>query len=191
MHNGSTVSRLNITRPIDGWFGDFPILVVEVAVESARIVREDPIPVGSRGLLRFAWRGEDLELTAEIAENEWVRILEGSAQLQRLIADSSDELLRAQKANAAGDRARNAIGEETLTAVSAGARPEVGFLQFRFTPAGWKCVRALLPDQPEDGFTVSASEPQEQIDLLCATYEAGDEEAKQMTRAIAMASITR
>jgi hypothetical protein len=38
---------------------------------------------------------------------------------------------------------------------------------------------------------VSANESQEQIDLLCTTYEGGDDEAKRMTRMIAAASITR
>ena len=52
-------------------------------------------------------------------------------------------------------------------------------------------VRAVLPDQPEDGFTVSTNETQEQIDLLCNTYETGDDEAKRMTRMIAELSVTR
>jgi len=184
------VSRLNITRPLDGWFGDFPVLVVEVSAERARIVHDDEIPSGSRGLLRFSWRGEELELTAEMTEDT-ARIVERSALLARLIAESEDELARAQEANASGDRARNVVGEETLTAASAGAQAAIGFLQFRLTPKGWKSVRALLPDQPEDGFTVSAKETQEQIELLCRTYESGDAEARLMTRAIAQASITR
>ena len=70
-------------------------------------------------------------------------------------------------------------------------RVSSGFLQYHLTADGWKCQRALLPDQPEDGFTVSANESQEQIDLLCSTYESGDEEAKRMTRMIAEVSVTR
>ena len=89
------------------------------------------------------------------------------------------------------ERARNIVGDETLTAASAGVRAASGFLQYHLTPDGWKCHRALLPDQPEDGFTVSANESQEQIDLLCATYESGNDEAKRMTRMIAEVSVTR
>ena len=83
------------------------------------------------------------------------------------------------------------MGDETLTAASAGVRAASGFLQYHLTPKGWKCHRALLPDQPDDGFTVSANESQEQIDLLCNTYESGDAEAKRMTRMIAEVSVTR
>ena len=103
----------------------------------------------------------------------------------------ANEVLQAQQANAEGDRARNVVGDETLTAASAGARAVTGYLQYHLTADGWKCHRALLPDQPDDGFTVSANEAQEQIDLLCRTYEGGDAEAKRMTRMIAQLSLNR
>lgn len=187
--------RLNITRPVDGWFGDFPVMVVEISADGAKIVHDDPLPAGARGLLRFSWRGEELEITVEIVQSDGARsgvhLLEDSPQLRRLIVESGNELLRAQEANASGDRARNVVGDGTLTAASAGVRDRSGFLQYRFANGAWKCVRVLLPDQPEDGFTVSANETQEQIDLLCTTYASGDAEARRMTRMIAEASITR
>ncbi len=187
--------RLNLTKPVDGWFGDFSVAVVEVSGNSAKILHDDELLVGARGLLRLTWRGEELELMAEIVRTEGarsaLRIVEESPQLRRLIADSATELLRAQEANLRGDRERNVVGDETLTAASAGARATSGFLCFRLTPDGWKCSRALLPDQPDNGFTVSANESQDQIDLLCRTYETGDREAKRMTRMIAELSVTR
>jgi hypothetical protein len=187
--------RLNLTKPLDGWFGDFSVLVVEVSASGAKIVHDEELPMGSRGLLRFSWRGRDLEILSQITRSEGARsgvhFLEKNAEVWSLIADSANEVLRAQEANAAGDRARNVVGDETLTASSAGIRGASGFLQYHFTEAGWKCHRALLPDQPDDGFTVSANESQEQIDLLCATYETGDAEAKRMTRMIAELSVTR
>ena len=187
--------RLNLTRPIDGWFSDHPVLIVEVSASGAKIVHDDPITRNSRGLLRFPWRGKDVEILSQITRTEGARsgvhFLEHNAALMQMITDSASEVLRAQQANAAGDRERNVVGDETLTAVSAAIRVSSGFLQYRLTTDGWKCHRVLLPDQPEDGFTVSANETQEQIDLLCSTYESGDEEAKRMTRMIAEVSVTR
>jgi hypothetical protein len=187
--------RLHLTKPIDGWFGDFSVLIVEVSASGAKIVHDDEIPRGSRGLLRFSWRSTDVEILSQITRSDGARsgvlFLDSSTALREMIADSANEVLRAQQANATGDRARNIIGDETLTAASAGVRAASGFLQYHLTPSGWKCHRALLPDQPEDGFTVSANETQEQIDLLCTTYESGDAEAKRMTRMIAEVSVTR
>ena len=187
--------RLHLTKPVDGWFGDFSILIVEVSASGAKIVHDDEIPRGARGLLRFAWRGRDVEILSQITRTEGahsgVHFLQHDPALDEMITSSASELLRAQQANAQGDRARNVIGDETLTAASAGVRAASGFLQYHLTPNGWKCHRALLPDQPDDGFTVSANESQEQIDLLCSTYESGNEEAKRMTRMIAEVSVTR
>jgi PilZ domain-containing protein len=187
--------RLNLTKPVDGWFGDFSVMLVEVSANGAKIIHDDELPVGARALLRFTWRGEDLELLAEIVRTEGarsgVRLIDESEQLHRLIETSATELLRAQQANAMGDRARNVIGDATLTSASAGVRAGRGFLQYRFSAGVWKCHRALLPDQPEDGFTVSANETQEQIDLLCVTYEGGNTDAKRMTRLIAELSVKR
>ncbi len=187
--------RLNLTKPVDGWFGDYSVVLVEVSANGVKIIHDEPIPNGARALLRFSWRGQDLELLAEIVRSEGARsavsLIDESKILRDLIEASATEVLRAQEANALGDRARNVVGEETLTAASAGVRASSGFLQYHFTADGWKCHRALLPDQPEDGFTVSANEAQEQIDLLCRTYETGDPEAKRMTRMIAELSVTR
>jgi hypothetical protein len=187
--------RLNLTKPVDGWFSDFSVLIVEVSASGAKIVHDDEIPRGSRGLLRFSWRGREVEILVQITRSEGARsglhFLDQSPVLLEMIADSASEVLRAQQANADGDRVRNVVGDETLTAASAGVRLSSGFLQYRLSPDGWKCHRVLLPDQPEDGFTVSANETQEQIDLLCSTYASGDAEAKRMTRMIAEVSVKR
>jgi len=187
--------RLNLTKPIDGTFGDFAVMVVEVSVGGAKIVHDDPIKKGATSLLRFEWRGHKLVVLAQLTRSEGARsglhFLEHNDILVALVNEWAAEVLTAQQANADGDREANVVGEGTLTAASAGARAMAGFLQYHLTPSGWKCHRALLPDQPEDGFTVSANESQEQIDLLCRTYEGGDAEAKKMTRMIAGLSINR
>jgi hypothetical protein len=187
--------RLNLTKPIDGSFGDFPVVVVEISVGGAKIVHDDPFPKGTQSLLRFTWRGRDLEVLGQITRSEGARsglhFLEHNETLVTLVNQWASEVLAAQQANAEGNRAANVVGDETLTSASAGARALSGYLQYRLTTEGWKCHRAVLPDQPEDGFTVSANETQEQIDLLCRTYEGGDVDAKKMTRMIASLTINR
>ena len=101
------------------------------------------------------------------------------------------EIARAQAANAAGDRMRNIIGTDaTLTAASELA-PTDGFFTFHLGANGWKRRRSLLSDQPEDGFTVRASVPPEEIELLCRTYEKGDDESRRLTRMMAELSVSR
>ena len=187
--------RLNLTKAIDAWFGDFDVLLVEISAGGAKIVHDEEIPINARGLLRFTWRGRDFEILSQITRTEGARsgvhFLESNDEFRLMVGQWANEVHMAQEANAAGNRAANVVGDETLTSASAGARALSGFLQYRLTATGWKCSRSLLPDQPDDGFTVSANESQEQIDILCKTYETGDPEAKKMTRMIASLSITR
>ena len=187
--------RLHLTRPIDGWFGDFLVTLIEVNAGGATALHGDLIPDGARALLRFPWRGAELEVTAEISGGSdgrsTLRFVEESAELRQAIDASGDEVLRAQQANLRGEREKNVVGEETLTSASLGARAFRGYIVFRLTAQGWKQRRSLLPDQPEDGFTVSEDEPQEQIDILCRTYESGDAETQKMMRSIAELSTRR
>ncbi len=84
-------------------------------------------------------------------------------------------------------------GDETLTAASAGARGLIsGFTVWRLGEDGqWKKSSSLLADQPEDGFTVAAGEPAEQVDLLQRNYESGDAEARRMIRILAELSVAK
>ncbi|HEX8151782.1 MAG TPA: PilZ domain-containing protein [Thermoanaerobaculia bacterium] len=183
--------RLNVGRPIDGWFGDWAVRLIDVSATGALLEADEPIPDASRALLRFWWRGTEVEITAETARHDdlrcGVRFLEDSATLRRLIADEATAVLRAQQANADGDRAANVIGEETLTAAS--AISAFGFVTYTLADGRWKKRPALSRDQPADGFTVAAGESEDQIQLLCQTYEKGDGEARRLTRLLAELSV--
>jgi hypothetical protein len=184
--------RLNLTRPIDGSYGDTTVRIVDVSATGAQVeISDQTLP--PRGRLRFRWRDHDVEIEAEVVrsteERAGIHFVEDSEQLRTLLAQSASEVLAAQQANMEGDRARNIIatedvGEQTLTAASAGLRAK-GWTTLTLGPNGWKRRRSLLPDQPDNGFTVSSSEPDDQVELLCQTYENGDEEARRLTRLLA------
>lgn len=185
--------RLTLLEPLDAWFGDFSVRLIDVSATGALIEHEDePIPAGARALLRFYWRGEEVEVMAETARNEdnraGLRFLDDSEVLRRLITISAREMLGALEANARGDREANLIGDETLTA--AWRRPAAGFVRWVLGANGWQSERCSEPTQPADGFTIAAGEPDDQVALLCRTYESGDTEARRLTRMLAEISVT-
>ncbi len=184
--------RLTLNEPLDGWFGDFPVRLIDVSATGAQIEIDEPIPADSRALLRFWWRGHEVELTAEIARTHDIRpglrFVEDSEALRGLIALSAEELLRAFEANAAGDRGANLVGEHTIT--SASEITGTGFVSWLFEGGSWKSKLSLLPDQPPNGFTIAAGESEEQVSLLCRTYESGDTEARKLTRMLAELSVS-
>ena len=185
--------RLHLTQPLDGWFGDYSVRLVDVSASGALIEADEEIPADSRALLRFFWRGQEVEVTAETARSEddlsGLTFVEESEVLRTLIAAAAEELLRAQQANVSGDREFNILVDETLTAASAGLRGS-GFVTYTFENGQWSRRKSLLPDQPPNGFTIATGAPAEQIEMLCRTFEAGDPESQRMTRMLAELSVT-
>ena len=184
--------RLTLSEPLDGWFGDFSVRLVDVSARGAQIEHDEPIPSDARALLRFFWRGQDVEILAETArqihENRvGVRFLEESETLRTLLTMSAADVLRALEANARGDRAANVIGEQTLTSVW--SSHATGYIRWELADGHWTPHHVHEPDQPENGFTISASEAEDQVEMLRRTYETGDAEARRMTRMLAELSV--
>jgi hypothetical protein len=185
--------RLALTSPLDARFGKTAVQLLDVSAIGALIEAGADVPIGRKATLTFTWRGHEVKIKAEAVRTDedlaGLKFREDSRQLRDLIAESAREVLRAQEANLEGDRLRNIIaGEETLTTASAGLRA-AGFVTWTLEPDGWKKRRSLLPDQPENGFTLAASEPEDQVGLLRHTYENGDDEARRITRLLAELSV--
>lgn len=184
--------RLTLTEPLDGWFGDFNVRLVDVSASGAQIEHDEPIPADARGLLRFYWRGQEVEILAATArsiqnDRSGVQFLEENETLRALIATSAADILRALEANARGDRSANTIGDETLT--SAWQRPIAGFVSWVLEGGSWSARPSRHSAQPENGFTISAAEDDEQVEMLRRTYETGDAEARRLTRMLAELSV--
>ena len=185
--------RLNLTEPIDGRFDLLPVQVLDVSATGALLLHDGAIAEGARGLLKFPWRGDEIVVVSQVARSDEGRsgleFVADSEPLRQALSASVLEMLRAQEANADGDRARNVIdGDATITA-AAGMQSVSVFVSYQLTDAGWKKRTMLLPEQPEDGFTVAASVPDDEITTLCRTYEAGDTEARRLTRLLAELSV--
>lgn len=188
--------RLHLPRPADGWFGDYAVRLMEVSAKGALVETDEEIPAGARALLRFFWRGTEVEITAETVRTADGRVgltfVERSDVLNALIQQSASEILRAQEANARGERALNVVGgDETLTAASAGALSDTLFAWTLGDDGKWTRRATLVPDQAENGFTVSGSESPEQVELLCRNFESGDAEARRIIRMLAELSVVR
>ncbi|HVE71957.1 MAG TPA: PilZ domain-containing protein [Thermoanaerobaculia bacterium] len=184
--------RLSLTEPLDGWFGDFTVKLVDVSASGAQIQHDEPIPGAARGLLRFYWRGQEVEILAATAraidtDRTGVQFLEDNETLRALIAASAAELLRALEANARGDRQANVIGDETLT--SAWQRPIAGYVEWTYDGHRWNARPRREANQPPNGFTISAAEADDQVELLRRTYEKGDVESRRLTRMLAELSV--
>lgn len=183
--------RIPLDPPIDGWFGDFPVRLCNISGSGVLVECDEEIPSGARALLRFFWRNAEVELLAELTRSSddgaGLAFIDDPAMIRDLIADTATELLRAQEANAMGNREQNKFGEQTLTAAS--SRATATYTTWLYEDSTWRSRRSLVPDQPANGFTVYTGEPEEQVNLLKRTYEKGDTETRRLTRVFAELSV--
>jgi hypothetical protein len=66
---------------------------------------------------------------------------------------------------------------------------ETGYICFQLDKKQWKKKRTHDPGQPSEGFTVSASEDQAQVEMLCDAYERSDHAGRRMIQLFAQLSI--
>jgi hypothetical protein len=66
-----------------------------------------------------------------------------------------------------------------------------GYVRCTLVGNRWEKKWSRSPDQPENGFTVRASEPAEHIDQLCETYLNSDEKNRQFIKLLAEVSVER
>jgi hypothetical protein len=183
--------RLPFDPPLDGWFGDFPVRLSNISGSGVLVECDEEIPAGARALLRFFWRNGEVELLAELTrsgnDGAGLAFIDDPAVIRDLIADTANDLLRAQEANAIGNREQNKYGDQTLTAAS--SRATSTYTTWIYEDSTWRSRRSLVPDQPDNGFTVYTGESEEQVNLLKGTYEKGDTETRRLTRVFAELSV--
>ena len=68
-------------------------------------------------------------------------------------------------------------------------RPRV-FIRCILSDGRWVRQVCVSPEQPADGFTVAADEPEAEIELLCLSYQQANEEGRRMIRTFAHLSVT-
>jgi hypothetical protein len=187
--------RLKLVKPILGQLDGKNALILDVGVAGAFIEHHGRIAPGSRVRLAFRWQGHDLEFVSEIARTKIVRpsvshtglrfvepIGNSSAQLQEMMATFIGRVLAAQRANASGNR----DGESILAAIGGARRSRSrGWIAYHFVDHHWTREEAVEPRQPADGFTVGAFEDEEELETLCRTYEASNEEGRELIRLVA------
>ncbi len=66
---------------------------------------------------------------------------------------------------------------------------ESGYICYHLVADSWRKKRTQDPGQPEEGFTISATEDHAQADLLCDAYLKSDRDGRRMIQLFAQLSI--
>jgi hypothetical protein len=211
-HDRREFQRLKLAKPIlalTGMEGSANALILDIGMAGAYLEHYGLTEPGRTFHLTFRWQGHDVEFLCEVVRTSVVRqpagdgksqlshtgvhfteaIGDSATRLQDLIATFVGRILVAQRANAAGEEnhQQSAMILESLGA--ARRKRSRGFVSYRLRDARWWRVPTESPVQPEDGFTVADWEDEAELEQLCRTYEASDDEGRQLIRLVAELSV--
>jgi hypothetical protein len=193
---------LRLAKPIPAKLGEQAVLALDLGPAGALLSGRCSYASGTEHDFAFAEWGIRVRvrcLITGVADHMagpdtdlLVRFLDRSDTLADFIARYEDQIRRAETANSEGDAARNVIdGDRTLSDLGAAARSKETFLRFRLNDGAWTREVTASGDQPPDGFTIAASETEDQILLLRLAYEESDDRERHLLREFSAASLTR
>lgn len=204
MHTGEErreFQRLRLETAIPATFGSSAVWIVEIGILGARIRHTHPL-AGDRAELHFSHEDDDIALRASV-----VRTFGdsngsedgGSISALRFLAaigESGDHLrtFLGRLVAAELERHHNATLNRARQSPVDGDRTVRGrdahFVSFRLENGAWKRRPVFLPEQPSTGFTVARDQDPEEMQNLCAVYEASDDEGRRLIRMFAELSIS-
>ena len=198
------VSRVKLSRPLPGRVGEARIFLVDASVEGIRIAHQGSLPaVGQSCHVSFAWEGQSIEIDCQVIHNTLFRLAKSSAEksvyhaglrianaagnsravLRQLVADCVARALDEQKANARGVPATAALSFQTSKGND--------YVRCELIDGAWRRTATNRPEQPANGFTVSAEEERDQVELLCQTFESADAAGRKLIQTMAEMSISK
>jgi hypothetical protein len=203
--------RLKLSKPILSTMGQSNALILDIGIAGAFLEHFGTAAPGEEFPLKFRWQGEDVTFLCEVVRSNIVRLPGGDGKsvashtgvrfvdaagdartrLQDLITTFVGRILDAQRANAAGVDVESA-GATVLARLGEARRMRSrGFITYHFDGTAWWRVSGSSSTQPPDGFTVGDFEEGEELETLCRTYEAADEEGRHLIRMVAELSVAQ
>lgn len=193
--------HLTLARPVPARYGSEKVFVLDLSINGARIAHQHRTLETPSARIRFEWQGFELAFDAEVLRTSteatkvgnslvyesglffFDKVGDSENNIRELIADQIMRVLDERKANARG------IPPIAATYVRTGSKTG-GYVTWRLVGSSWKSSPSQSPEQPIDGFTVSANESSDQVDMLCSTYQNSDTEGRRMIRKMAELSVS-
>lgn len=197
----SFAAWLRLAKPIAAKLGAEAVLILDLGPSGALLSGRCSHAAGTEHELAFEEGGIGVRvpcLITGVAEHVatadtdlLVRFLARSEGLSGFIAAYEEQIRRAEAANAEGESALNVIdGDRTLADLGSAARSKDAFLRCQWSAGRWSHEVTSSREQPWNGFTVSASETEDQVQLLQLAYEESDEHGRRLLREFAAESLS-
>ena len=196
--------RVTPVQRIRGAVGSVVVYILDVSLAGVRVAHQDPLPeIGKTAPLVFNWEGRRFSGTCEVRRTKVEKAAKSKFEKplyhSGLFITAKDELseriikdiIQACYERAMDEQRANAEGIPAIAAQSFQTGKGDNFVRCELRATGWVKTDTRDPQQPYNGFTVSASETPEKISMLCRTWEIGDAEARRLIKTFAALSISK
>lgn len=196
--------RVTPVEKIRGLAGSAIVYVVDISLTGLRVAHKDPLPeTGETCVVTFPWEGRRLTMRCEVRRTFVAKAASSSFEktlyhtglmivskddiaertLRQIIESCIERALDEQRANARGIPA--------IAAQSFQTGKGENLVRCELRGAQWLRTPTRDSHQPENGFTVSADEAPDKIDMLCRAYASGDADGRKLIRTFAALSISK
>lgn len=196
--------RVTPVQRIRGMVGNVVIYVLDLSLAGVRVAHQDPLPeIGRSAPISFEWEGRRFTGTAEVRRTKVEKppktkydkplyhsglfVTAKDALSQQVVKDIIQHCFE----RAMDEQRANAEGIPAIAAQSVQTGKGDNFVRCELRANGWVRTDTKDPQQPINGFTISASETPQKIAMLCRTWEIGDAEARRLIRTFAALSISK
>lgn len=196
--------RVTVVRPLQARIGTTRVFVTEASLSGLRIAHQGNIPAeGSVCSIVFEWDGVPITLECRITRSALFKAARNAREKSVYhagmeIARAGDasmktlrEMITSIVARALDEQKANARGIPPIAAQTFQTGKGTLFLRYELINGAWRHAETKKPEQPMNGFTISAEEDEEHIALLCETFANADEEGRKMIKMLAELSISK
>ena len=193
-----------MTRPLPGKLGDARVYVLDASLVGLRVAHQGSAPpAGSPCRIEFEWEGRHIELDCEVRRNALHKlakekneksIYHAGLSITAAVGDSDNalrQMISAIVARAHDEQKANARGVPAEAAQCFQTGKGTDYVRCELVGGAWRRTETNRSDQPLNGFTVSAEESREQLDILCETFSNADDDGRQLIRMMAELSISK
>jgi hypothetical protein len=196
--------RVVLARPLPGRLGDARIYVIDASLIGLRIAHQGAVPpAGSACRIEFEWEGRLIALDCEVRRNALHKLAKNSGEksiyhaglsIAGAIGDSDSalrQMVAAIVARALDEQKANARGVPAEAAQCFQTGKGTDYVRCELVGDSWRRTETNRADQPQNGFTVSAGESRQHVDMLCDTFVNADDEGRRLIKMMAELSISK
>ena len=195
--------RIHLDPPAAAKLAEARVDVVDLALSGARIMSYARFAPGLVAELKFDSEQGSVDVSCRVVRCTLAQfaskpgeksVYQSGLQFVETIGESDHvirEIIAAHVFQALEEQRANALGLPPVGPLIEPDEKSDRFRRCELVDGMWKRSETKSPDQPAEGFTISAAVPVRYVNLLCETYQRADAEGRRLTKILAQLSVTK